>query len=53
MAQDIKALWRDTDNFTHRLVGIAVTCRYVPSNKREPKLDDHTISKWYREYTLN
>ena len=51
MTQDIKTLWRDTDNFTHRLVGIAVTCRYVPSNKREAKLDDPTIGRWYRELT--
>src|ERR1043165_4942146 len=24
MSEEIKALWRDTDNFTHRVVGIAV-----------------------------
>lgn len=51
MSQDIKTLWRDTDNFTHRIVGIAVTCRYVPSNKREAKLDDGTIGRWYNELT--
>ncbi len=28
---DIKPLWRDTENFTHRIVGIAVTARYVPT----------------------
>ncbi len=32
---EIKALWRDTENFTHRIVGVAVTARYVPTNRRE------------------
>ena len=45
--QEIHALWKDTDNFTHRVVGVAVTARYVPTNKREPKMDDKTIGQWY------
>ena len=49
--QDIKALWRDTDNYTHRIIGIAVTCRYVPTNKREPKMDQRSIGRWYKEIT--
>jgi regulator of RNase E activity RraA len=49
--QEIHALWKDTENFTHRIVGIAVTARYVPTNKREPKLEQKTISQWYRDYT--
>lgn len=48
---DIKPLWRDTENFTHRIVGIAVTARYVPTNKREPKMDPATISRWYNTIT--
>jgi regulator of RNase E activity RraA len=51
MSPDIKALWRDTDNFSHQFIGIAVTCRYVPSNKREPKLTKEAIGRWYRELT--
>jgi regulator of RNase E activity RraA len=51
VSPEIKALWRDTDNFTHRIVGVAVTCRYVPTNKREPKMDPADISRWYRELT--
>src|SRR4030042_4120363 len=31
--QKIDALWKDTENFTHRICGIAVTARYVPTNK--------------------
>ncbi len=48
---EIKPLWRDTENFTHRIVGIAVTARYVPTNKREPKMDPQTISRWYGAIT--
>ncbi len=51
VSPDIHALWTDTEKFTHRVVGIAVTARYVPSNKREPKLDSATISRWYGTIT--
>jgi regulator of RNase E activity RraA len=49
--QEIHALWKDTENFSHRVVGIAVTARYVPTNKREPKMDDRTIGRWYSTVT--
>lgn len=48
---DIKALWRDTENFTHRIVGVAVTARYVPTNRREIQMDKKTIGRWYDEIT--
>jgi 4-hydroxy-4-methyl-2-oxoglutarate aldolase len=48
---EIHALWKDTDKFTHRVVGIAVTARYVPTNRREPKMDDKTIGQWYSTIT--
>ena len=48
---DIRALWKDTDTFSHRVVGIAVTARYMPTNKREPKMDDKTIGRWYSTLT--
>ncbi len=51
VSPEIKPLWKDTDNFTHRIVGIAVTARYVPTNKREPKMDPATISRWYSTIT--
>ena len=51
MSTDIKTLWRDTDNFTHQVRGIAVTCRYVPTNKRQDKMLDEDVSRWYRELT--
>jgi regulator of RNase E activity RraA len=48
---EIRALWKDTDTFSHRVVGIAVTARYMPSNRREPKMDDKTIGRWYSTIT--
>jgi 4-hydroxy-4-methyl-2-oxoglutarate aldolase len=48
---EIHALWKDTENFSHRVVGIAVTARYMPTNKREPKMDNQTIGRWYRTLT--
>ena len=48
---EIRALWKDTDTFTHRVAGIAVTARYVPTNRREPKMDDKTIGRWYSTVT--
>ena len=49
--QEVHALWKDTDAFTHRTVGIAVTARYVPTNRREPKMDEATIGRWYNTIT--
>jgi regulator of RNase E activity RraA len=33
MDPEIHPLWRDTANFSHRFVGIAVTARYVPTQQ--------------------
>ena len=33
MDQKIEALWKDTENMTHILRGIAVTARYIPTTK--------------------
>jgi 4-hydroxy-4-methyl-2-oxoglutarate aldolase len=51
VSSDIKPLWRDTENFSHRIVGIAVTARYVPTNKREDKMPQEKIKTWYRSLT--
>jgi 4-hydroxy-4-methyl-2-oxoglutarate aldolase len=48
---EIHALWKDTENFTHRVAGIAVTARYVPTNRREPRMDQKTINQWYGTIT--
>lgn len=34
MHNNIRPLWRDVDNFSHRVAGFAVTVRYVPSDQR-------------------
>jgi 4-hydroxy-4-methyl-2-oxoglutarate aldolase len=52
MSPDIHALWKDTIHYTHRFIGIAVTVRYVPTNKppaprMETKEFDNWVSKWY------
>lgn len=44
---EIHPLWRDTSNYTHRFIGIAVTARYVPS--QEPTAGSRSIEdydKW-------
>lgn len=30
---EVQPLWKDTEKYTHRFVGIAVTARYVPSQR--------------------
>jgi 4-hydroxy-4-methyl-2-oxoglutarate aldolase len=47
VSPDIGPLWRDTEHFTHRIVGVAVTARYVPSN--EPltgPLETDEFNRW-------
>jgi 4-hydroxy-4-methyl-2-oxoglutarate aldolase len=51
MSPEIRTLWRDTENFTHRITGIAVTARYVPTNRREAQMTKETIARWYQEIT--
>ena len=49
--ESIRPLWKDTENFTHRVVGIAVTARYVPTNKRLAKTTDNDVENWYDNIT--
>ncbi len=54
MSPEIHALWKDTEHYTHRFIGIAVTARYVPTNKppaaaMETEAFDEWIGKWYNE----
>lgn len=46
MNPEIRPLWRDTDQFSHRISGIAVTVRYVPTNKRASKMTPEEFPKW-------
>jgi len=52
MSPDIHPLWRDTERFTHRFVGIAVTARYVPTQQPHPgqvpvEAYDRWAGEWY------
>jgi 4-hydroxy-4-methyl-2-oxoglutarate aldolase len=47
MDPEIHPLWKDTKNFTHRIVGIAVTVRYMPANEPLPgKISEDKYNKW-------
>jgi regulator of RNase E activity RraA len=34
MKKDIRPMWRDTEKFSHRIVGFAITVRHVPTDVR-------------------
>ncbi|MCF7668724.1 MAG: RraA family protein [Verrucomicrobia bacterium] len=56
MNPEIHALWRDTEEFSHRFTGIAVTTRYVPTQKpaahaMNPDEFDKWVGNWYNEYS--
>jgi regulator of RNase E activity RraA len=46
MDPDIHPLWRDTVNYTHRFIGIAVTAHYVPT--QEPTAGQRSIEDYDR-----
>ena len=46
VAPEIHALWRDVEGFAHRLVGIAVTVRYVPTNRRPAAMAPDEFRRW-------
>jgi regulator of RNase E activity RraA len=51
MSPEIKPLWRDTEHFTHRIVGTAVTARYVPTNKpNNSEMDSKSFNAWYDKW---
>lgn len=44
---NIMALWKDIDNFNHVIRGIAVTARYMPTNRPRPSFDnDDDFRAW-------
>jgi regulator of RNase E activity RraA len=50
---EIATLWRDVDEFSHRIIGVAVTVRYVPTNRRADRMGEEEFreweSRWYNE----
>lgn len=52
MNADIRPLWKDAENYSHRFIGIAVTTRYVPTQlptagKRSIEDYDEWAGEWY------
>ncbi len=52
MGTEIESLWKDIENFGHQFCGIAVTARYVPSNRPSPAggLSPEEFREWSREW---
>jgi regulator of RNase E activity RraA len=51
MSPEIHAAWRDTTHYTHRFIGIAVTVRYVPTNKPPaPRMETAAFDKWVGQW---
>ena len=56
LMRDIVPLWRDAKEYKHRFIGIAVTARYVPS-QRPPagkiSIEDHDkwVGNWYSKFS--
>jgi 4-hydroxy-4-methyl-2-oxoglutarate aldolase len=47
MDQKIVPLWKDTDNMSHHLIGIALTARYIPTNRMiKTPMDKEEFQKW-------
>lgn len=51
----IHALWLDTENFTHVIRGIAITARYVPTQKPDRPASSQDFAQWegdfYNQYS--
>ncbi|MEO5959442.1 MAG: hypothetical protein ABIZ49_03990 [Opitutaceae bacterium] len=58
MDPEIHPSWKDTKTFKHRFIGIALTVRYVPTQKAPPAAGMSyeqfraAESKWYREVSF-
>ncbi len=51
MSPDIHAAWKDTEHYTHRFIGVAITVRYVPTNKPPaPAMQTEAFDKWVGQW---
>lgn len=51
MDTEIEALWKDIDNMSHQFCGIAITARYVPTNRVVPNpMTPEEFRKWEGEW---
>src|SRR4030095_13430224 len=46
LAPEITALWKDIDSFSHFFCGIALTVRYVPTNRSTTPASGEDYKKW-------
>jgi 4-hydroxy-4-methyl-2-oxoglutarate aldolase len=47
MSPEIHPAWKDTTHYKHRFIGIAVTARYVPTNRPPaPAMETAAFDKW-------
>jgi len=54
ISPEIHAAWKDTKHFTHRFIGIAVTVRYVPTNKPlAPQMKTEDFDRWIGNWYNN
>ena len=56
LMKEINPLWKDTKEYKHRFIGIAVTARYVPTQKAaagKMKEEDYDkwVGHWYNTYS--
>ncbi len=56
MSPEIHAAWKDTVHYKHRFIGIALTVRYVPTNKppapnMETKAFNSWVDNWYNKFS--
>ncbi len=54
MDASIRPLWRDTENFAHRIVGFAHTVKFTPTSRRAPQFPtpaefNQWKGDWYRQ----
>jgi 4-hydroxy-4-methyl-2-oxoglutarate aldolase len=51
MSPEIHALWKDAEHYTHRFIGIALTARYVPTNKPlAPAMETEAFNRWVSDW---
>jgi regulator of RNase E activity RraA len=54
VAAEIGPLWRETQHFTHRIIGVAVTARYVPTNQpRRGPAETEEFNRWVGQWYSN
>ena len=53
LSTDIEALWKDTDSFAHHFCGIAMTVRYVPTNRSTVPADMKEYKNWRDTWYTN